>query len=247
MAKLTEQLRPDNLSDKQFLVELHAQGELTTIQMRAAARALDRGAPLDGVLEAIEAGELELERAAPDQRPGKAPPTLKDVPAGTGPKQTLLWLRDNGALSPAQVRSAAARLNQGYTVEQALAKADAAHVLDKAPAPEEEKRDGQPPAPLTLGELVEKNIDDLKAHLARMEDKGMVLALLTEEVNAKNRQTAVLAIGKRAKELGAETDEVVAAIEQRERGPATAAAAQADLGRGDAGEEEEEEDEEGEE
>jgi hypothetical protein len=211
MMKLTDVARPENLSDKQFLVHLQKAGRLTRIQLRAAAKALPEMG-LKKVLKAVEEGTLELPNMnEPDPELRKNLPKLADAPAGLGGKQSLLWLRDKGSLSPAQVRAAARLVDEGKAVDVALLEAGAEGVLDRVPASL---------IPETPEGLVALTVRELNEVIPLIEDPAFVLTSFQLEVNGKDRSTVAALLGGRYLALGGDESnlDVILAAREAEAG-----------------------------
>lgn len=138
----------NNLNPKQVLVELNRHGDLTTLQMRAAARVYDRrladGADpeelLAKILDELATGRLELGAQDREAKATKLKLSeLRKNRPGLSAKQQLLELREAGALSPKQTKAAATLMAKGHSVEQALVEVEAQHLLDELPAPPDDE------------------------------------------------------------------------------------------------------------
>lgn len=173
---LTELERPDEVTPKQFLLDLRREGKITTLQLRSAARRLDRLSEMDDVddpvavvLEELQTGKVKV--AADDPESEDQLPKLADMGDDLSSKQKLLELREGGSLSPAETRVAARALDKGVKIEQALIQAGAERLLETAPAPEKELTQEEPGEPGDPS-IVEENGDPAEDDQEDPEDSG---------------------------------------------------------------------------
>ncbi|MDX1384772.1 MAG: hypothetical protein R3190_14060, partial [Thermoanaerobaculia bacterium] len=174
-----------------------------------------RAACVDEVLAALQAGKVRLGTDKDPEAPENLP-RLADVPKGTSPKQSLLWLRRQGSLSPYETKEAAGHYdrNPQAGVAAALIAAGAERLVDHvppipeepdgrddndaetAPAEEPEEEEGakdeapkEAAPPLTIGRILEKSVVDAIAALDRVRHPPTLLTVLVEEARGKDRKT----------------------------------------------------------
>lgn len=240
-------------SAKQQLVSLTVAKLLTPLQQRTIARRMDQLVASDGggqfkaleqAVEELFTGKLKVGvKRDPKSKAGALKLSeLREKKPGLSRKQTLLELRNAGVLSPQQTRDAAKHITAGMTVEQALIKVEAPHLLDELPPepeteqevepaatieegePEDEDDDDQEeePAPAdpdakekprTLADVVAGSVKELKADLEKIKSGPAVKQLLLLELTGKQRKSAVEAIREKGEDLGLSDDDFAQAIQ----------------------------------
>ena len=240
MKKLTDVDRPGGMSDKQFLRHLRDKGHITNRQLKAASAHLNkiRGDgrykhKMNKVLSDMDAGKVRIGGKVAAS-PEASAVMLKDVNPGASSKQKILELRKAGSLSPRQSREAAGHLRDGLTVEQAIEKVGATHLLETLPPrvdddTEEEEVEAQDEpkggekSPATLGSILDGNLEELRGVVGEMENPKVLLDLLSLEVKGKDREGAKEAISDRASVMGATDEEIEQALDPGNfSGPVTA-------------------------
>lgn len=236
-------------SAKQMLVTLTKAKLLTQLQQRTIARRMDKligegKSPvqaLEGAVEELFTGKLKVGVARDRQSKAGALKLseLREKKPGLSRKQTLLELRNAGVLSPQQTRDAAKHITTGMSVEQALVKVEAPHLLDELPEPAEEPKPAPKPEaeeeepeeeepeeeqeeapaepdakekPRTLADVVKGTVSELKADVAKIKNGPALKQLLILELTGKKRKSATEAIRERGEELGLNDDDFARAI-----------------------------------
>lgn len=209
---LREVERDEDLTPKQQLVKLANDGHLTKLQLRAGARRLDEliekgsKAPLKTVLKELQTGKVTV--GARDKESEDELPRLTDAPKTASSKQKLLFLRNEGSLSPNETRIAARALDQGKNIESALIEAGAERLLETVPVEED-----TPATNLSMKGIVDQNLDDLEKSVEKLDNKVVALELLRLEAAGKDRDGGKETLSAKAQELGASEEEVQAAID----------------------------------
>jgi len=143
--------KPANTSWKQFFRELRDAGEITRLQLRAIARAMNRVQEEDDdvdeaakkALALLQKGELPVAGVGDDD----PPLVVEELAENLSPKQKLLELRRADAITPIETRKAAKAMDDGASIEDALVEAGAERVVTAVP-------------PLTFDESDEGDGDD---------------------------------------------------------------------------------------